>query len=335
MLAALGTVVVLALGATVWVFTARDFAFTEERVTIPGPHGGELHGVLAVPKGEDGPYGLVVFVHGDGPVNADSDEKYKPLWDSFAQDGFASLSWDKPGVDDAPGNWLHQSMQDRATEVDTAIAWAHTREDVDPTRMGAWGIGQAGWILPEVARARPDLRFLTMVDPAVNWIDRREHEVRSRLEADDATPTEIDAALRRNTERNELLKAGADYRAYRRARIDAEPVSRDRWSFLRRNLTADSTGSLSRIPIPTLLLVGGEDRNVDVTRSERVYRAKMRGDLLTVKRFPEATHAMMRDDIEYRPEDVRVAGQRALAPKSVYVPGYLEVLRVFAKRNTV
>lgn len=332
-LVALGTVVALVLGAVVWILVAKDYAFHEERVTIQGPRS-ELHGVLATPADEDGPYGLVVFVHDDGPVDADDGDDYKPLWDAFAKAGFASLSWDKPGVEDAPGNWLDQTMHDRATEVDAAIAWAHTRDDIDPTRVGAWGLGQAGWVLPEVARARPDLRFMIAVDPAINWL--RQDEFAARKEAITAgdSESEIKDASDRRARQVALIRRDADYRTYLDSKVDDDPVSAQRWAFLKRNAGADSTASLASIPVPTLLLLGGRDRSVDVAETDRVYRDRVKPDLLTVKEFPEGTHRMTRNDIEYRGGDIRTAGRSILAPRSVYAPGYLDTLRVFAKRQT-
>ncbi|GAA4683309.1 CocE/NonD family hydrolase [Gordonia humi] len=333
MLTALGVVVALVLGCTVWILIAKDYAFHEERVTIPGPRG-ELHGVLATPADDDGPYGLVVFVHDDGAVDAADGDAYKPLWDAFAKAGFASLSWDKPGVNDSPGDWLDQSMHDRSAEVDAAIAWAHTRDDIDTTQIGAWGLGQAGFVLPVVAQARPDLRFMIAVDPAINWAHREEFAIRARAHTDDKSPAELAAALDRNARRVQLMNSDADYAAYLAAGVDDEPVSAARWGFLKRNRLADATASLRTVPIPTLLVLGGRDRDVDITLAERTYRAEVPRDLLTVKSFPDATHNMSRNDIEYRSGDIRTAGRRLLSPKSVYAPDYLETLRVFAKRQT-
>jgi pimeloyl-ACP methyl ester carboxylesterase len=331
-LAAIGTIVALVLGVTVWVLVANDFKFHEERVTIQGPRG-ELHGVLARPAASSGPSGLVVFVHGDGPANASRDDAYKPLWDAFAKAGFASLSWDKPGVDGAPGDWLDQSMQDRAAEVDAAIAWAHTRDDIDTTRIGAWGVSQAGWVLPEVARARPDLRFMILVGPAINWLRQGEFNLRADLAAAGASPDRVASELGRRARQIQLLKAGADYATYRASGVDPDPMTAERWGFVSRNFRSDSTADIARISIPTLLILGGRDRNVDVAETERVYRATMPPNTLTVKDFPDGTHSMTRNDIEYNPDDLRAIGRTIFAPRSIYVPGYLDALRVFAKRQ--
>lgn len=291
-LTALGVVMALALGTTVWVLVANDFAFNEERVTIEGPRG-ELNAVLVKPTGTDGPHGLVVFVHDDGPADADRDHDYKPLWNAFAEAGYASLSWDKPGVNGAPGDWLQQSMRDRAAEVESAISWAYTRPDLDTTRLGLWGLGQAGWVVPDVLGARNDVRFAVLVGPAIDWQRQTAFGARSGI-----TP---------------------------------EPTTSARRAFDERNRRSNSIDALRRISVPLLLVLGGQDREVDVDETESGYRRYVRPDLLTVKRFADATHAITRNDIEYR-DDFRVAARRVFAPSTVYAPDYLESLRIFARR---
>lgn len=93
-------------------------------------------------------------------ANADRDGFYRPIWESFAAAGYASLAWDKPGIGGAAGNWLDQSMHDRATETEAALVWARKRPEIDANRIGLWGISQAGWVLPEVAVRHPELRFM-------------------------------------------------------------------------------------------------------------------------------------------------------------------------------
>lgn len=331
-LAAVGVVVAVLLGVTVWVLVANDFRFHEERVTIEGPRG-ELDAVLSTPAAGDGPHGLVIFVHDDGPADASADDTYKPLWNAYAKSGFATLSWDKPGVDDAPGDWLGQSMHDRAGEVEAAISWAYTRPDVDTTRIGVWGIGQAGWVIPDVLATRTDLRFAVVVGPAINWLDQGEYQLRKKLAAQAAPQAQVRDALDRRSRQVALLRAGADYPTYLRSGVDPEPMNARRWGFVERNFRADAGASLSRISVPLLLVLGGRDRDVDVDQTEAIYRKQVRPPLLTVQRFDEATHAMTVKDIEYR-DDFRVSARTVFAPSTVYAPGYLDALRIFAARNT-
>jgi uncharacterized protein len=138
LLRSLATVVALVLACGGWVVYQNTYDIREEQVTITGGSH-PLKGVLALPATGRKPFGLVVFVHGDGPMDATRETFYRPAWEAIAKAGYASLSWNKPGVQGAPGNWLRQSMQDRAQETLDAIAWAKTRPDIDPARIGLWG----------------------------------------------------------------------------------------------------------------------------------------------------------------------------------------------------
>ena len=109
--------VVVVVGSLVWIDHQHDFAVDLEEVSFTFD-GDTIVGTLALPRSA-GPHGLVVFIHGDGPANADRESGYLPLWKSFARAGYASLSWDSPGVGRSGGDWLDFSMSDRA---DLAVA---------------------------------------------------------------------------------------------------------------------------------------------------------------------------------------------------------------------
>lgn len=109
-------------------------------------------------------------------------------------------------------------------------------------------------------------------------------------------------------------------------------MSEDRYGFVLRNFRADATADIHRIGVPTLLLLGSADRNVDTAETARVYAAQMRPGLLTEQTFPGATHSLTRDDIEYRSTDPRVIAQAVVAPRSIYAPGYLDRLTAFAEQ---
>ncbi|MFE3258166.1 alpha/beta hydrolase family protein [Nocardia sp. NPDC059229] len=327
-LIAVSCVAALVLSAGGWVIVQHDFDIRAERVTITG--GAQpLQGTLALPEHGDGPFGLVVFVHGDGAATADRDEFYRPIWETFAQAGYASLAWDKPGVDGAPGNWLDQSMPDRAAETEAAIAWARGRPDIDAGRIGLWGISQAGWVLPEVAVRHPELRFMIAVGTAVNWIRQGEYNLRAELRERHASDDEIAAELRRRENDLSLLRAGASYDRYLAATADSPPMSADRWRFVGKNFRSDATEALAQLRVPTLLLLGERDLNVDVAETARVYRESIPASLLTVRTFPDASHNIVKFDLD-KPDGLRSFLVALFAPRSLYAPGYLDVLREYA-----
>ncbi|MFI9812047.1 alpha/beta hydrolase family protein [Saccharothrix variisporea] len=307
----LSVLVVLALLAGGWVVYQHEYALREERVTIGGTgSGGELRGVMARPETGDR-HGLVIFVHGDGPIDATHDTFYRPLWEAFARAGYASLSWDKPGVAGAPGNWLHQTMADRADEVRRAIAWARTRPEIDPNRIGLWGASQAGWVMPAVA-ADTDVHFVIAVGTAVNWLRQGRYNLLAELpEGEDPQ-----AALARREERLDLARRRVSFEEYQRSTGDQE-MTPDRWRFVLANFESDATADLARVHAPVLLLVGDHDRNVDVTETETTYRQLIKD--LEVHRYPNATHGLTRDTDQFVLTVTAIA-----APRSLFAPGVLD-----------
>lgn len=301
----LAALLALALTTTGWVVYQHDYAIDETRVEI-----GDLRAVLARPDTGDR-HGLVVFVHGDGPVDATHDTFYRPLWEAFARAGYASLSWDKPGVAGAPGNWLHQTMADRADEVRRALAWARARPDIDPDRIGLWGASQAGWVMPAVA-ADTEVAFVIAVGTAVNWLRQGRYHLLADL-PEGETP---EAALARRDRRLDLLRRKASFEEYQAA-TDDKDMTPDRWRFVLANYESDATTDLSRVKAPVLLLLGERDRNVDIAETEDTYRRLVPD--LEVHRYPNATHGLTKDT-----NDFILTATAIAAPRAVFVPGVLD-----------
>ncbi|MEV8638470.1 alpha/beta hydrolase [Streptosporangium sp. NPDC051023] len=324
-------VLVLVVGVGAWIVVQNDFAVREVQVTIPGPKQ-PLKAVLALPTEGKGPRGLVVFAHGDGVADASGDEVYRPIWEAFARAGYASLSWNKPGVGGAPGNWLHQSMSDRSAEVDAALDWAKRQPEIDPNRLGVWGISQGGWVLPKVAGDRTDLRFMILVGAAVNWVRQGEYNLRAELQDQGAPAGKLDAELRRRAARLRLLEEGAAYDKYLASGLDNSPMSRDRWRFVLQNFRADVTDQLPKVRTPTLLMLGDHDRNVDVKETEATYRAGIPRGLLTVEKLRDSSHSAVKYELD-NPDSVWGLITFVAAPRSIYVPGYLDSLTEFVKKH--
>lgn len=333
LLVTLACVVALVLGAGGWVMYANDFAIRTQRLTIPGSTE-PLEATLALPQHGDGPFGLVVFVHGDGAANATRDGFYEPIWESFAKAGYASLSWNKPGVDGAPGNWLNQSMHDRAAEAEAAIDWARQRTDIDPRRIGMWGISQGGWVIPEVAAHQPELQFVILVGVAINWLRQGKYNLLAELRRRRASGSEIDAALSRREKSLQPLRENATYQQYLASQQDSDPMSADRWNFVYKNYRSDVTDTLPQVKVPVLLALGDEDLNVDVDETEQVYRRALPPQQLTVQRYPKASHNIVKADLD-NDQSWRSTMVAVFSPRSLYAPGYLDDLRNYVAAQAV
>ncbi len=107
-------------------------------------------------------------------------------------------------------------------------------------------------------------------------------------------------------------------------------MSADRWRFVRTNYTSDAMSQLARIKVPVLLVLGAEDRNVDVAETERVYRARLSPNQLTVQTFADASHSIAKAPLDHH-QGVRSFLVAVFAPRSLYAPGYLDSLRRFVE----
>ncbi|NWF29559.1 alpha/beta hydrolase [Streptomyces sp. PKU-EA00015] len=321
-------VLVVAAGLAGVVLWQNSYAMDEQRVSIR--HGGHtLNGVLATPKDGRKRHGLVVYIHGDGPVDATHDDGYKPLWEANAKAGYASLSWDKPGVAGAPGNWLEQSMDDRADEAVAAVAWARARPDIDGHRIGLWGASQAGWVLPKVAAKTP-VSFVIAVSPAINWLRQGRYNLLAELRADGASASRTKAEIAKSDTTRRLLARHATFEEYVRAMGgDADGMTADRWGFISKNYTADATQDLRALRgVPVLLALAGHDINVDTADTERTYRKVLdAGGALTVERYPDAAHSLLKQSIEQ--SDLKTTLTALFSPRSLFADRFLDGQRQF------
>lgn len=324
--AVLGGVAALVAGLGVTTALGNDYRFDERRVTIPVA-GGRLEGVLTTPRDTAaGPAGLVVMVHGDGPVDATRDGLYAPWFEAAADAGYATLSWSKPGVGASTGSWLDQSMADRAAEVGVAIDWARTQADVPTGRVVLWGASQAGWVLPTVAAARDDVDAVVAVGTAVHWLRQAEYHLTARLDDQHTEAATREREVAEHERGVALLERGAGHAEYLAATTDPAPMDAARWAFVARNVHADATADLRAAAdrdLPWLLMIGTHDRNVDVEETATTYRAAL-GDRLTVHRF-DAAHSMARTVVEDSSAVGLVVG--TVWPRALLAPGVLDAYR--------
>ncbi|MGW7051132.1 alpha/beta hydrolase family protein [Streptomyces sp. NPDC054887] len=316
-------------GVAVWQNT---YALREERITVR--HDGRLlDGVLARPQNGEGPFGLVVFVHGDGPVDATHDTFYRPLWESFARAGYASLSLSKPGIGGSQGNWLDQSMDDRAGETLAALAWARARPDIDGRRIGLWGASQAGWVLPKVAARDHAVQFVIAISPAVDWQQQGRYNLLAELRRDGATQDRTRTALRRRETTLRLLRQGATFEQYRTAVGDTGGMTAERWRFIAKNYRSNASDDLRAMRgTPTLLVLAGHDINVDVADTEAAYRRILPPASLTVRHYPDATHSLVDNAVES--SGARLTLTAVFAPRRLYAAEFLADQRAFVEQIT-
>ncbi|MFC2032129.1 alpha/beta hydrolase family protein [Chloroflexota bacterium] len=134
------------------------------RVTF---HIGEvkLAGNLFIPAGE-GPFPAIVIVHGAGKYTS---QDYKYLSFFFVNHGFATLTYDKRGVGESSGSYKRVGVEsgeevlgDLAGDALAGVGFLKSNKQIDPNKIGFFGISQAGWIAPLAASKSSDVAFIVL-----------------------------------------------------------------------------------------------------------------------------------------------------------------------------
>ena len=252
-----------------------------------------LAGSLTLPPGR-GPFPAIVFLHGSGPITRDV-----VLAEYFATQGIATLAYDKRGTGASGGTYTHdvdaQEFERLAGDALAAVAFARGRAEVDPGRVGLWGISQAGWIAAIVARS-PNVAFSVLVSgPAVSL---GEENYYSSLTGDDGDGTRL-------PESHVMERM----RAYGVRGFDPRP-------FLR------------QMAGPSLWIFGDRDPSIPVEMSVAVLDSMRRHHQrsITIQRFPNGNHLILESEVGNRDE-------YPMLERSV--PGYFELMMTWIRRQAV
>ncbi len=281
-----------------------------------------LAGTLSTPL-SDGPHPAIVMIQGSGAADRDNFGYFPPIREHFVRHGMAVLCFDKPGTGDSSGDWRRQSFQDRADEALAAVGFLRSRDDIDPARIGLWGISQGGWIAPLAAALSRDVAFIIPVSgPGVSPAEQNMYDIEHNMRAD-GLPEEyiaqgvayvkalMDAARRKDSyERvdEDVLRAARSTPWYPYfAMPDAEL-----WGFfLRGNPDYDPATVLEGVRSPVLAIFGECDRQLPAGKSAAIFEQALRkggNPAVTIRVFAHADHGIKIADLEG------------------FAPGYLELM---------
>ena len=241
--------------------------------------GARIAGTLLVPAGE-GPFPLVVAQPGSSWQTRYNEYGVFPALMLVAS-GTAALIYDKRGFGESGGERLvsfRQTARDLAAGVDAL----RSRFDIDPTRVGAFGLSQGGWIAPLAATMTDGIHFLVLVGAAGTSPARQEiQRARAVLRAEGYPPEEVEAIGRFQELAFHYGATGEGWEAYLEARSAAEgkgwldkvwsptEPGPDYWLWGRLNGSYNPLAALLELDVPLLAVWGEYDTNVlpDVHRS--------------------------------------------------------------------
>ena len=296
------------LTACVAPATPPPFGPVEELTFQSGPF--KVVGDLRLPAGE-GPFPVVLFVHGDGPADRiGALGLYLPIMERMLQAGFATFAWDKPGTGESTGNLSEPNLRhQRAQILLDAIELMKSRPEIDPKRIGVWGASQAGWVIPIALTQTQDIAFVICESCAgESGLDQMAYQVTAFGLCEDMSKEKSAERDRlwKELDQNRSFETYADYLAYRKSIADLAalvPVSlsyfpvtsEDAWQAnpIENEYVWNPVPVFSQVKIPVLAIFGDKDRQGDPLQGAYAYRKALSeagNPKSRVEVFPNANH---------------------------------------------
>ncbi len=310
----------------------------------------ELRAKLVLPEG-DGPFPVVVFVHGSGAESA-VDIYFNPY--HFAAHGIAGLAYDKRGTGGSQGEY-NQNFYLLSDDAAAAVEWLRTRPEVDPDNIHLAGYSQGGWIAPLAATKTAVRSLLICYGPMVpitgedrwGYVYALEQagfgeEAVREVDAIDAIASDIlDRGANRWTELGRALAAAEDAEWYDAVRGSDSMVgflTETRlplwavrvWAWWRTrggepfvDRLYDPVPTVASLDTPSLWIFGGRDSSMPSGWSiDELEKLQAAGRPIEIELFPEAEHGMLLFE--------EAKGERELLG---YAPGYLELQVEWVRRQ--
>ncbi|MFB3132320.1 MAG: alpha/beta hydrolase family protein, partial [Rhodothermales bacterium] len=162
-----------------------------------------------LPKGE-GLHPVAIFIHGSGNMG----RKYKGFRvhaQRLARLGLAMLIYDKRGVGESTGDWRTATFSDLAEDALGAVELLKEHQQIDPSRIGLFGLSQGGWIDLLVA-SRADIAFIVMLSGApMTPAEQGHYIVEARLRKKGYTEEEIAKALELDRQITEVYRTDSGW----------------------------------------------------------------------------------------------------------------------------
>lgn len=225
----------------------------------------ELAGMLMVPKG-DGPFPVVVFIHGSGPSYRNS-VWYVSVAQYLVCNGIAVVLPDKRGCEKSEGEWIGADFNHLASDVLSAAEYVKNQDIFRESQIGILGMSQGGWIAPVAASQSDDIDFVaTMSGATVSTDEQLVYEEINNIEP--YTFRFIAKFFAPLTARR------INKTAHQKALVGFDPIPY--WN---------------RVSAPVFMAFGGDDKNVPVEKCiERLNAYKLNHFL--VKVYPRGGHGI-------------------------------------------
>lgn len=303
-----------------------------------------------------GRHPAIVLLAGSGKGTRDN-VPFQALEKYFTSLGIGVLAYDKRGTGQSGGTWNdNESLQTYAADGLAAVDYLAERPDVDPSRIGVWGISQGGWVGPLMAGTSSKVAFvITVSGPGVSNAEQAIFFRNSAMRAQgfsDAEIAEVDdfrrilwayygtglgrdaAQVALDTARTQpwFSKLGLPPALPSPAELD--PVLR---TFMQQAAAFDPLAVAQRVRVPVLAIFGAKDSTAPVALGlENLIQAYARSGNRNVEfvLLPNAGHGMQLVTAEV---ECHECAEREMATTHRWntAPGFFEAMTSWLQKYVV
>jgi pimeloyl-ACP methyl ester carboxylesterase len=222
----------------------------------------------------------VVLVAGGGPNKRNDSRILNAIADQLAENGIASLRYDKRGLGQSTGDRATCTSGDLADDAHAAIEFLKDRVDIDPNKLGLIGHSEGGTIVQRVAATCDDVSFvIALAAPELPGAKFFESQMASLLKAQGVEQEEITRQVEVLQQEHAILSAEPDDKLaaekLRALHGDTSEALELRISYLvspwRRFANSyDPITDLRNIKCPILAIFAGNDQQVTVEENPTI-----------------------------------------------------------------
>ncbi|MBK8167928.1 MAG: alpha/beta fold hydrolase [bacterium] len=273
-----------------------------------GPAGSALPGLLALPEG-DGPFPVVVLVHGSGSTDRDENvmgnRPFRDLAHGLAARGVATVRYDKrsfvyPAAQQALGEAL-TVQQETIDDAVAAVALARTRTELDPKRVYVLGHSLGGTAGPRIAAQGRADGLIVVAGMARTLVELVLEQVRHNANADGTLSLDEAISIERMESQAARTREAPDSTSF----LGYPPA------YLADLARHDAPAIAAALEIPVFVLQGGRDFQVTLADFALWEAALKDRPQACLKVYPQLDHLLR-------------AGEGVSSGESYAVPGVVE-----------
>jgi dienelactone hydrolase len=312
-----------------------------------------LAGNLTLPR-TAGRHPAVILIHGAGGTIPTRDFGYWCTY--FAGHGIAVLAFDKRGGGASTGDANTATYNDLADDVLAGLTMLQKRSDIDPRRIGLYGMSNGGYIAPLAAqRSNGRVAFITVRSGSARRVGGNiAYEVGNDFRSEGFAEPEVQrgVAIRQRVTDFVIGHPVITTQSWDSLKTEVMAISNERWypwsrvlwvprvdpadnaavaflNKLRAEWEYDPIPHWKKVRVPVYVMLGELDRSVPTAETATMLRAALAEAGIkdaTVRVFKGANHGLLR---------ARTGYDREVRSLGYYVPGFQDGLISWIKQHTL